>query len=440
MIKSKTDATYELLNKLLDKYEKSRHAEEAGVSLRRVLINFSKGDMPSYSIEIAEIRDYFNASAIDLKKQNLVDFEWVRGRRDLVIDKIWLVVENAPKAYKAIGRISKKDIVQNLVSIYDSTCKAITTSWIQQFINDRINTLSNPGASLERYEKDEAILKNLIKVFYEYDKLDGEVTIRTFSIRCFGDSKYFENIIETYFLTISGRYEPALSEAVKYSDLSRGERLSMLGIMPMSELYEFAGCIRFELDPFCARDDEAGNFIDITPLASFGAAVVSNTINSINRIDMTKIRRVIFIENRTCYEEAVTLMGKKYYHSQVLLVYHGGFLSSLKKRFFSLICSDSVPGTEFLHWGDIDMGGFYMHSNLRSVIPSVKPLFMDPDSIEKYKTTGIKRKDQYLKRLKEMKEKARYSRFAGAIDKLLEYKITIEQEVFLDDPIDSLFL
>ena len=80
-----------------------------------------------------------------------------------------------------------------------------------------------------------------------------------------------------------------------------------------------------------------------------------------------------------------------------------------------------------------------MHSKLKRVIPPLKPVYMDSESVEKYKSTGVKRDEKYLNRLKEMKENQQFSTFAKTIDALLKYKVTIEQEVFLSDSIDDIF-
>ena len=52
-----------LVNRLLDKYEKSAHLLTPGRSTRRVLLNIEKKDIPEYDYEYAPVRDAFNAAA-----------------------------------------------------------------------------------------------------------------------------------------------------------------------------------------------------------------------------------------------------------------------------------------------------------------------------------------------------------------------------------------
>ena len=69
-----------ILNRLLDKYENSRHLSEPGASTRRVMLRVEKKELPEYLYEDATIRDSYNEAALELEKQHLVQLEWVKGR------------------------------------------------------------------------------------------------------------------------------------------------------------------------------------------------------------------------------------------------------------------------------------------------------------------------------------------------------------------------
>ena len=45
---------------------------------------------------------------------------------------------------------------------------------------------------------------------------------------------------------------------------------------------------------------------------------------------------------------------------------------------------------------------------------------------------GLKRSEQYLKKLKEERNAGRHTLFVDAIDKILQYGVPIEQEIFLE--------
>ena len=49
-----------ILNRLLDKYEASKHLLEPGTSTRRVMLRVEKKELPEYFDEEAVIRDSYN--------------------------------------------------------------------------------------------------------------------------------------------------------------------------------------------------------------------------------------------------------------------------------------------------------------------------------------------------------------------------------------------
>ena len=69
-----------ILNRLLNKYENSKHLLAPGTSTRRVMLKVEKKDFPEYIYEDAVIRDTYNEAASELEKKHLVQLEWVKGR------------------------------------------------------------------------------------------------------------------------------------------------------------------------------------------------------------------------------------------------------------------------------------------------------------------------------------------------------------------------
>ena len=70
----------DIINRLLDKYENSRHLSDPGTSPRRVMLKVEKRDLPAYIYEDAVIRDAYNEAALELEKKHLAQLEWVKGR------------------------------------------------------------------------------------------------------------------------------------------------------------------------------------------------------------------------------------------------------------------------------------------------------------------------------------------------------------------------
>lgn len=82
---------------------------------------------------------------------------------------------------------------------------------------------------------------------------------------------------------------------------------------------------------------------------------------------------------------------------------------------------------------DIDYGGFRMFMRLKkNIVPSLEPLNMNIDSFERYKKRGLKRDDKYIMTLQKLTEDPDYSVFYEVISAIINSKVTVEQECFLE--------
>lgn len=88
-----------ILNRLLDKFENSKHLSEPNVSRRRVMLRIDKRELPEYQYEDAVVRDAYNAAARELEQQALVRLEW--ARKQSVLSCIVLDLERVAQCYDA---------------------------------------------------------------------------------------------------------------------------------------------------------------------------------------------------------------------------------------------------------------------------------------------------------------------------------------------------
>ena len=97
-----------ILNRLLDKYESSKHLMEPGVSNRRVMLRIASGkkEFPEYDYQDASIRDTFNDAATALEKEGFVTNEWVKGRP--VLSCVSLNLDKVKECYSLVGRTHLK--------------------------------------------------------------------------------------------------------------------------------------------------------------------------------------------------------------------------------------------------------------------------------------------------------------------------------------------
>lgn len=78
------------------------------------------------------------------------------------------------------------------------------------------------------------------------------------------------------------------------------------------------------------------------------------------------------------------------------------------------------------------MGGFRMFDNLQTLIPSVRPMRMSGELVDKFHEHGLVRSESYLSELEADLKNGQYKLFRDAIEKILRYGVTIEQETFLN--------
>ena len=405
-----------ILNRLLDKYENSKHLSAPGTSARRVMLRVEKKDFPEYIYEDAAIRDAYNEAALSLEKQNLVQLEWVNDH--LLLSTVVLRLDQIMRCYAAAERVHPKVRADHVVQLIDNSLKGVTVPWIIAWKTDVCRSASEQLKIPDFCKTDDAILQNLLCSFREYASLSGSITMRAFSSKCFSDTKYFERNIRNLFLRAARKYDADLALSCDENELGEKEQLAFFGIYARPELYELAGnCrIRTVQGDICVG------------AALYGLALPSTLIDFITAIDLSEIRHITFIENKTNYDEYV--MSEK--QPEELVIYHGGFLSPQKRKLVTLIADASPENIQIRFWADIDMGGFRMFGNLQKLIPSVTPMRMEGNFVDKFREHGLVRSKEYLSELAAELKSGRYLLFKDAIEKILSYGVTIEQEAFLN--------
>ena len=290
----------------------------------------------------------------------------------------------------------------------------------QNFAASQIDEMQRKSRLTALFRRDSSEIEDLVASLLRYDLLRGNsITMRAFSIGCYSDSKHFEKHVKDLFLAIAKRYNADLMDAEENHELGWREQLMMLGIFARPELYELSGNVVFTFP---------SGRVDLSAFGAPGTALPDTLSADIQSIDMSSIRRVMFIENKTCYDE-YTL---KFMQSGELVFYQGGYVSQKKARFIEKLQQYAVAGTTFYFWGDIDIGGFKMFFQLMERIPSIKPWKMGADEVTKYRNRGMARTDAYIFKLKNMLKNQAFSIFHPAIEQLLSYKVTIEQEIMLE--------
>ena len=133
----------DIINRLLDKYENSRHLSDPGTSPRRVMLKVEKRDLPAYIYEDAVIRDAYNEAALELEKKHLVQLEWVKGRP--VLSAIVLRLDQIPQCYASAERVHPKVRATQVIQLIDGSLKDVAIPWIIAWKVDVCRSAENPS-------------------------------------------------------------------------------------------------------------------------------------------------------------------------------------------------------------------------------------------------------------------------------------------------------
>ena len=406
-----------ILNRLLDKYENSKHLSEPGTSTRRVMLRVGKQELPEYIYEDAAIRDSYNEAALELEKQHLVQLEWVKARP--VLSTVILRLDRIMPCYAAAERVHPRVRAKQVTDAVRIGLDGVAVPWIAAWREDVCKSADEQMKVPAFCKKDDASLRDLLGALRGYAALSGSITMRAFSSRCFSDTKYFERNVRDLFLTIARKYDTELALACDENELGEREQLAFLGIYARPELYELAGN--------CTIQTSQGSIC--IGAAPYGLALPSTLVDFIMEIDLTAIRSITFIENKTNYDAYV--MSEK--QPEELVVYHGGFLSPQKKRLIASIAHAASETMKIRFWADIDTGGFRMFRHLQELIPSLTPMRMSGKFVDSFHEHGLARSEAYLSSLRIDVENGKYPLFRDAIERILNYGVTIEQETFLNE-------
>ena len=406
-----------ILSRLLDKFENSKHLSDPGTSHRRVMLRVDKKELPEYRYEDATTRDAYNEAARMLESKKMVRLEWVKDRPLLSV--VVLNLEQVSSCYTALGRVHPRTRANHIATLIDGSLEGVFIPWIvawkEDICSEAVEHLKIPNFC----KSDDTFLLDLLRSFREYAALPGSITMRAFSSKCFSDTKYFEQHIRDLFLRIARKYDNALALACEENNLGEKEQLAFLGIYARPEHYELAGN--------CLIRTQQGE-LDLNASGRCGLALPSTLIDSITEIEMSSIDYITFIENKTNYDEYIASEKQ----SGELVIYHGGFLSPQKRHLFMLIANGATEISTIRFWADIDKGGFQMFQQLQELIPALVPMRMSGEFVDKFHEHGLVRSKEYLAALKTDLKNGKYLLFQDAIEKILSYGVTIEQEAFLN--------
>lgn len=248
----------------------------------------------------------------------------------LVDGKILEIEEYLSEKY---GYVSKDKQIEEVLQLIDKYCDA---SPICEQECSALQSLVQSRKVPKNYKELDDVFKAI--AFIENNTKD--LLIREVSVKVYGTSKYFETEM----------MQPVCSILHKYSNIVRQDRELSDEILNRYHIYK-------EPQKLCIKGNVIFNISDKTvPVSAFSDGIEIMTTELAN-IQSIKILGDTFmtIENRTSY--------LRYKEEDTVCFYLGGFANRNQRDFIKMVYRDN-PQVTYLHFGDIDAGGFLIHHNL----------------------------------------------------------------------------
>lgn len=378
----------EIINNLLDKYEKSKSFtgdNKVNQSFTvKILDLFPKyKDQSNFQV----FKDINDAVDILVRKE----FVYAKQSASHLYNTVTFNLEKLEEAYDYVGRISKKDKnneVLELLQEYESKNDILKSYCFEQY--DRVNI----NKSIEYFNGDLTELENILIACCEVFNINTETFLRDFSVQVFKDSKLFEKISSK-----------VINLLFQYGEFPEKETvLGNLNIVKNPSYINIKGNAVISL---------AGQKIDLSKIQG-DIAISSVSISDIDSINVTGA--VMTVENLTSFHT--------FNDTNMFVIYLGGYHNRVRREFIKKMYKQNI-NSNYFHFGDIDAGGFYILEHLRRETGvDFRPYKMDIETLIKHKKFTKELTENDRNRLSRLTE----SRYSHVIKYMLENNCKLEQE------------
>ena len=392
-----------ILNHLLKKYEKSTVYQSRETQTRRIMVK--PAEFKKIDFEDFEQKSAFISALNHLKLLDLVDFDWIKFEKNNLVKQIWLNQEqhSLDIAYDMIGKKTTYKLYEACVERLKSY-EFANYEWMNVFKEELIEKFDKTGKFGQLLSSDYKLNMELIECLIAIDKLAlTPIHERVFSANNFGDSKYFQNELKGKLMTIINRYTESEDDS---------DSLQQVCLFKNPENLFFCGPLEIHFE----------NGIFDASIFKQGATLLGQYVSDIKCLSSNKINSVISVENRATYE---LMIDEK--PEDALIFYHGGFASSVKRAFLKLLYTN-LPDIKYYHWSDIDLGGVRIYKGIKSLIPTIKPLLMGKEVLDKYADMAIDIKEDYFEKVKRSLQSETDHEVIAILELISSRKVKLEQE------------
>lgn len=399
-----------VLAALLDKYERSLLYTGKNQVNQTITVSIHKKLLPEYFDESALQFDVIHQQLEVLEENGYVRLVWKNKKRGHILEKCELVVEYADAAYQMLHRKPKSRKEDEILKICEQYYGKV---WgLDNFLNWVVSRISS-GETVRKYVDSDAPqeFRKLCELIFRILTNKDECFLRQFSIRYFHDSKLAEKEI--------GKAAHIIAEFCGLNGLQTEEILEEYNIYRNPSWLMMKGNASF-----FRQNVEVTSRIDLSAFCG-GIGISNQDIEQITWNRNAPIDWVVTIENLTSFHQfACPQMKDKH----ILIMYLGGYHNRMKREFLKKLYA-TYSNAEYVHFGDIDCGGFRIWKDLcvKTGIP-FRTIYMDEKTYDRYREWGRLLTETDRKTLSAMLEDDFFKEQRPLFLRMLECGVKLEQE------------
>lgn len=396
-----------ILHALLDTYENSLLSRGENKVAVHISFPVTKKTLPAYFDESSLAYEKIHGELKELEQRGYLRIVWKKGKENHIVQKVVLCDEHAQEVYEYLGRTPIEVLRQKQLQALQGLAGECRTPIAESFLSWLLQRLQQ-GKSVKEYlelqDLEETIV--LIRAIGRIEENQEEIYIREFSVKCFGDTKLLEK-----HLGVLGKIFRRFSHI--WEDMEIYDILAEYGIYHTPNYVYMKGNGSFSIG------EGEPEPVKLQKLKQ-GIGISGEDLDTLSWTDLSSVRRVITIENLT------TFFRWKEEHS--ILIYLGGYHNAVRRKLLKGIY-EAIPQAEYLHFGDIDAGGFQIYRDLcvKTGIP-FQPYLMGIEQLKQYAACTKKLSENDRKRIHILKEKEEFSNVADVLTYMEREGVKLEQE------------
>lgn len=400
-----------ILSGLLDSYENSLLSQGENKVNIHIAFRFTKKTMPEYFNESSLAYDEIHAVVKELERKDFFSVVWKKEKAGHIIQKVILKEEHIDQVYSYLKRTPKADYVNlhlHFLAAWEQEQKEdVIASKFAAYLKERIEK----GKSVKEFIdlSDLEKTKNILAMLSLVENNKESCYIREFSIWHFADSKAFESQLGVLGKIIR-RFKTDFADMDIYQ------------ILAEYNIYHTPDYVYIKGEGELSFQKGRKTVVDLACLEQ-GIGISGADVKNIIVSGRGKVKKVITVENLTTFF--------RWQEENSLIIYLGGYHNSVRRELLSKVYQE-LPEAEYLHFGDIDIGGFEIYRDLceKTGIP-FQTYHMGIWELKQYEGYTKKLTENDKKRLQVLmgKEWFRQKGIAQVLEYMEEKDMKLEQEV-----------